>query len=88
MIEYVRMNPRVWEHFESFSLSAIRAKRRVGAKAVFERVRWEVHLETGRRFKANNNYPSYLARIFEVKHPKFRGYFRKRAVRGLSKVAA
>ena len=33
VIAYVRANPLVWQYFEVFALSAIRAKRRVGAKA-------------------------------------------------------
>ena len=50
---------------------------KVGAKAIWERLRW--HYETakpeGERYKLNNNYPSYMARFAMNREPKLVGYF-------------
>lgn len=88
VIEYVRRNPIIWREFEKEVLRCIALKRRCGAKAIWEYIRHDIHVRTDRKYKANNNFPTYLSRIFEVKHPGYAGYFRKRAVKGLSRVAA
>lgn len=75
--------PEVWQHFERITLDLIQRGKRAGAKAVWEKVRWEIAVEGGKDFKANNNFCSYYARAFELKHPQYRGFFEKRKVRGL-----
>lgn len=84
---YHAENPGVWKSFEAFTLFAIEKGKKVGAKAVYERVRWESEIERGDDFKANNNFCSYYARIFELKYPQHAGYFEKRKVTGLSRAA-
>ena len=61
-----------------------------GAKAIMERVRWEVsvymrrsHFEgyvatTGEQFKVNNNYTSRYARKLISEKPEFKGFFQTR----------
>lgn len=87
VIAYVRQNPIVWQEFEKEALRCIGRKRRCGAKAIWEYIRHQIHVDTDRKYKANNNFPTYLSRIFEVKHPQYAGYFRKRAVKGLARAA-
>lgn len=82
-IENFSSVPAVWMHFERFTLAAIDAGKRLGAKCIMERVRWEVEVEESREFKVNNNYTAYYARVFAEKYPEHRDYFETREVRGL-----
>lgn len=78
-----RDNPAIWREFERLTLEAIAKGRKVGAKAVMERVRWEVEVERGGEWKCNNNYTAYYARMFGAKYPQHRDYFEYREVKGL-----
>jgi hypothetical protein len=80
---YHRNNPEVWRWFEVFAKNAAESGKKLGAKAVMERVRWEVEICSTGEFAINNNYTSYFARVFAAKHPQFKDYFETRAVRGL-----
>lgn len=83
-IAYHRDNPGVWAEFERFSLSAAKSGRKLGAKAIAERVRWETEIERGEEFKFCNSYVSYYARIFAAKYPEHRDYFEFRPIKGLA----
>jgi hypothetical protein len=76
-------NPEVWKHFEEFAIDAIQSKAKIGAKGIFERVRWEVEVAKRGEFAVNNNFASYYARVFELKYTQHRGFFEKRTVKGL-----
>lgn len=84
VLEYISRNHVVWAAFEKFALQAISHKKTVGAKAIMERVRWEVEIEGEGEFKVNNNYTAYVARFFALKYPDHAQYFEMRAVRGLA----
>ncbi len=74
-------NPHVYRLFERFALRAINAGRpRLGAKAIFERLRWYTTVETRSSddLKLNNNYTPFYARMFEEQHPDYAGFFSKR----------
>lgn len=73
-------NPQVWELFERFTLEAIHGgARRLGARLVWERMRWYSRVEsTDRTFKLNNNYPQFYARKFLEHHPEHAGCFQLR----------
>lgn len=77
-------NPLIWRQFERFALDAINTRRKVGAKAVMERVRWETEIERAEEFKVSNNWTAYYARIFALKHPAYRNYFDFKQVKGVS----
>jgi len=54
---------------------------KMGAKAIWERLRWNYALKTDQgssQFKLNNNFHSYMARFAEEREPKLQGYFNKR----------
>lgn len=72
-------NPHVYQLFCRFTYEVIDAqiergeRARFGAKAVFERLRFEA-LKTkqtwgGRRYVLNNNHTAYYARMFHRDHP-------------------
>jgi len=80
--QYHFEHPEVFKFFAQFALQLKhKGFKHFGAKAIMERIRWEVALQTGRDgFKINNNYTSRYARLLEQKLPMFRGFFRKRAL--------
>lgn len=73
-------NPHVFELFKQFA----RQKRgqgceRFGAKAVMERIRWELDVgTTDEQFKINNNYASCYARLLIQEDPTFAAFFQLR----------
>ena len=72
-------NPIVWELFEQFTMQIVGMRNKYSAQAVFERIRWQMDIETdGVVVKLNNNFCAYYARMFEAKHPEFKGFFRSR----------
>lgn len=79
-LNYHNDNPVVFNMFERFTMNAIKSGRKnFGAKLVGERLRWYSQVETKNDiFKINNNYISFYARMFEEKHPEYKGFFRKR----------
>ncbi len=79
-----RANPAVYALFERFALEAIHSGAdTLGAKAVWERLRWEtsVQVEHRAQFKLNNNFTPYLARLFMERHPEHGDVFHTRKVR-------
>jgi hypothetical protein len=77
-------NPRVYEYLCRFAGQAIaRGRRRLGIAMLYERVRWEVFLETtDEEFKLNNNHRAYFARLWLREHPDYPLFFTTRRVRG------
>jgi len=69
--------------FVRFSREAMRrGYQHFGSKAVFERIRWHMAIETtGDQFKLNNNYTSFYTRKLENEYPEFVGFYRKRKMR-------
>lgn len=75
-----RSNTHIWELFCRFAEEAHRTGRtHYSAKAVFERIRWHVEVETqGEDLKLNNNYTAHYARMFHLHRPDMDGFFRVR----------
>jgi hypothetical protein len=80
-----RAHPNVWESFERRALELIaRGIKRYGAKTIAEVIRYHDAIERGKDdFDLNNNYVSYYARIFRLKHPQHKDFFEVRSVKGL-----
>lgn len=78
--EFHEQNPHVWKLFEGFTFEAINVGRpRYSAKAVVERIRWHVDIETNDPdFKINNNHTAFYARMFMDRHPEHEGFFEMR----------
>lgn len=82
-LEFHSENPHVYELFEKFTKEVIRSGRsHYGAKAIMERIRWHLDVETSdaEGFKINNNYTSLYVRLLERRKPMFEGFFSKREV--------
>lgn len=75
-----RENPHVYELFVRFSRQALgRGHRRLGAKSIIERMRWEITIEsTDLDFKINNNYAPYYSRKLMAEFPQFKDFFQTR----------
>lgn len=81
-IEWFFDNEKAWAAFKRFASFCFLNKKKVGAKAVAERVRWETEIENNGEFKVNNNYVAYMARLYNANIKK--EYFETREVRGLA----
>ena len=83
-------NPQVWQLFRRFALNAYQTGRdHYSAKAVFERIRWHIEIETsGGEVKLNNNFTAYYARMFHIYRPDLDGFFRNRKLISESEAAA
>ena len=70
-------NPRVYELFKRFTFEVIKkGVRKWSADAVMHRVRWEASLITDDpKFKINNNYITFYARLFMAEYPQHQGFF-------------
>jgi len=79
-----RKNPAIYEMFERFAFFLIRdkKKKKIGAKMIMERIRWEKYIETtGDEFKINNNFTAHYVRKFIAKYPHLESYFELRKIR-------
>lgn len=84
--EYHRENPEVYKSFCAFADQAIAAGREyLGAKMLFERIRWYTTIEARERFpsgfKLNNNFHAFYARLWLREHPERPEFFELRRQR-------
>lgn len=82
-------HPEIWIAFERKALEAIRAgETRIGAKWIFEVLRWEGRIEKRNdTWAVNNNWASYYARGFIEKHPEHADKFELRETTGVKEAA-
>jgi hypothetical protein len=78
--EYHATNPEVYQWFKKFAFQKIRAgAKHVGAKAIFERIRFDSPvMASGDPFKVNNIFTPYYARLFMRDFPQYAGIFETR----------
>lgn len=74
-------HPEVYAEMRRLALDAVRAgRKRLGAKALAERVRWEFGVAKGdEEFAINNSYVALYARLLEEQEPALVGVFETRA---------
>ncbi len=82
-IEFHKANPAVYQTLVRLAREAKNVgKTRIGMKALFERARWDMWLQTrGDEFKLNNTYASRFARLIEANEPDLTGLFERRRLR-------
>lgn len=68
--------------FIRIAIGCARRGKRVGAKLIWERLRWhyEIAMDAAETYKLNNNYTAHAARFAEERAPELAGYFRKRSI--------
>lgn len=76
-------SPEIYEWFCRFTLEKIhKGAKHVGAKAVWERLRFESPVrEDGSPYKLNNNFTAFYARLFMQDHPQYAGIFETRTAK-------
>ena len=76
--EWHKDNPQVWGKFEEYTLEAIATGREHYSHwAIINRIRWNAEIETnGGEFKISNDYIGFYARLFNVRHPEHKNFFR------------
>ena len=87
--QYLRENPKIYMLFKQFTWEAIMAGRqKIGARMVFERMRWETSVRGNDEFKLNNNYVGFLVRQFQKENPKVADIFDTREGKHVGKLAS
>lgn len=85
---FINANPQVYRAFVSLAREylARTQSKRVGAKMVWERMRWEYAIRTRGEsdYKLNNSYTSRLARLASSLEPDLRDAFEQRVLRSAS----
>ena len=85
--EFIRFhqdNPEIYDLYVKYAFQLRDAGREnYGSKAIVERIRWHVNVETQSKdeFKINNNHTAYYARMVMMDYPELKGYFRIRSAR-------
>lgn len=69
--------------FIRIAWGVMKRKKRIGAKAIWERLRWNYAMRSNGNdeFKLNNNYTAYMARLAMQKEPRLQGMFEVREIR-------
>lgn len=69
-------NPQVFEAFRFFAKQAHEAgAKRIGARLIAERVRWETQIERRGAYKLNDHHTPLYARMLVAKFPQLEGLF-------------
>lgn len=80
--QFHRENPHVWDVFLAMTRRAVASGRKVGARCVWERMRWELDIETqADDFRLNDHLVPYYARLVMLRNPELDGYFERRDAR-------
>lgn len=80
--QFDKANPEIWRLFFKFTLIVMEGRKRIGGKAVMERVRWESIVDSSAKsFKVNNSYTAYYVRKFQAVYPQFAHVFETRKVK-------
>lgn len=76
-------NPHIYARLRDLAFQAKQSgARRIGIKALFERLRWDYMIRSrGDEFKLNNNYHSRYARLLMEREPELAGLFELRNLR-------
>lgn len=77
--EFYALNPHIYELFERFAVEAFGKGKRVGARNIWEKIRWELAVETeSEDWKLNDHACPYYARLVMLRNPTMLGFFERR----------
>lgn len=72
-------NPVVYDLLRGFALQALHAGQRLGIRAIWERMRWELRVVLRHRehdaYKLNDHYTSHYSRLLMSNEPELRDFF-------------
>jgi hypothetical protein len=74
--KYHIANPNFYELFGRFAREAMRTHSRIGARFIFERIRWYEQVEMGStQYRVCNSFAAYYARLLMLDKPEFQSIF-------------
>lgn len=81
--EFNANHPHIFNLFCTFALQVKARGKKIGAKAIAERIRWEIYFELPKleEYKINNNYISRYARLAVKKYPELITVFNFRSLK-------
>jgi hypothetical protein len=74
---YHAKNPHIYEAFERIALEMANRKERFSCRAIFHILRWETIISGTGHFKIQDHVSPYYGRLFEKRHPRHTGFFKK-----------
>lgn len=81
-LDFHRDNPHVYELFERFAVEAFSKGKKVGARNIWEKIRWELAIETNSEdWKLNDHFVPYESRLAMLRNPQLAGFFERRDAR-------
>ena len=81
--EFHRGHTEIYNLFRQYALYLIndKGKKKIGAKMIVERIRWNVFVNvTDADYKINNSHTSRYARMFIDEYPQYASYFELRTI--------
>lgn len=79
-LKFHREHPQVYSLFCQITFQAMqKGLQNFGAGAIFEIIRWETDIVSSIKTRTLcNTFRAYYARLFEMQHPTYKGYFRNK----------
>ena len=75
-------HPEFWEMFKKFTFEVVDSgRKKFSARTVSERMRWFTEIDSGERYKVNNNWVPFYARKFIEHYPEHDKLFETRGQR-------
>jgi hypothetical protein len=81
--DFDRANPKVYRLLVYYARAAKQAGQQVGIRAIWERMRWHLHVETKSDdgFRLNDHFTSRYARKIAANEPDLADFFETRKLR-------
>ena len=78
-----QLNPDIYRLFSRIALNyARKGTKRISAKGIFERIRYEMDPVNGSNFyQLNNDFTPYYSRLFIANHPDYKRLFQTRMIK-------
>lgn len=77
-----KRNPHILRMLHQLALAVHRRGKKIGMKALWEKLRYEYVVETDDDvYRLNNNYTSRYARLLMETYPELNGFFETRVLR-------
>jgi hypothetical protein len=81
-ITYHFANPGLYELFKRFAREAKETHAKIGARLLFERIRWYEQVEKGtHQYHVCNNFAAYYARLLMLDQSEFKSLFNTKALK-------
>ena len=72
-------HPEFWEMFKKFTFEAVNSgRKKFSARTIYERMRWFTEIDSGEKYKVNNNWVPFYARKFIKHYPEHGTFFETR----------